>query len=205
MNIAVTGGIGSGKSFVAESLAKMIGAESISADQICRDLLKIGQLGYKEIRKHFAADFFLADGQLNRPLLRKAIFTSDTLRSQLDTLLHPLVHEELLFRCKEAKKKDHNLVVEVPLLLEKGWQDDFDATLVVYADDKTCLKRIMDRDMVSVDDACASIACQMPLPEKCEFADWVIDNSGSYDESLKQLEQLAEELSKSNIFPGKHK
>jgi len=195
MNIAVTGGIGAGKSFVAESLAKMIGAENISADLVCRDLLEMGQSGYKEILKHFSADFFLIDGHLNRSLLRKAIFTNDTLRAQLDALLHPLVREELLFYCKEAKRKDHNLVVEVPLLLEKGWQGDFDATLVVYADDKTCLKRIMDRDMVSVDDARASIVCQMPLPDKCEFGDWVIDNSGSYDDTLKQLEQLVEELS----------
>ncbi|MBL4903158.1 MAG: dephospho-CoA kinase [Desulfocapsa sp.] len=194
MNIAVTGGIGAGKSFVAESLAKMIGAKNISADLVCRDLLEIGEPGYKEIRKHFSADFFLVDGQLNRSLLRKAIFSNDSLRSQLDALLHPLVREELLFYCKEAKKKNRNLVVEVPLLLEKGWQGDFDAILVVYADEKTCLKRIMDRDMVSVDDARASIACQMPLPDKCEFGDWVIDNSGSYDHSLKQLEQLVEEL-----------
>ena len=205
MNIAVTGGMGSGKSFVAEALSKMIGAESISADLVCRDLLEVGNSGYKRMRKNFSADFFLVDGQLNRPFLRKAIFTSATLRSQLDALLHPLVREELLLRCKDAKTKALNLVVEVPLLLEKGWQGDFDATLVVYADDEICLKRIIGRDMVSVDDARASISCQMPLTEKCKLGDWVIDNSGSFDESLKQLEQLVEKITQKVLFKRKRK
>ena len=203
MNIAVTGGMGAGKSFVAGELTKMIGADSVSADSICRDLLAPGQAGYEQLRKQLPSDFFLDDGALNRPYLRKAIFADDILRKKIDDLLHPLVRKELLIRCKRAKKQGQNLVVEVPLLFEKAWQDDFDATLVVYADDETCLKRIVKRDLVSIEDANEAMASQMPLLEKCKLADSVIDNSGSFSETHNKLEQFTQKLSANDLFMGK--
>jgi dephospho-CoA kinase len=202
VNIAVTGGMGSGKSFVAEKLAEILCAESVSADFICRKLLEPGQAAHEEMYKQFSKDFFFENGELNRRYLRKTIFTDALLRQKVDDLLHPLVREELLHRCKVTETKGVNLVIEVPLLFEKGWQRDFDTTLVVYADEETCIKRIIERDLVSTEEAKEGIACQMSLLEKCKLSDWVIDNSGSFSDTLKKLDELKKIICKQS-FCGK--
>ncbi len=205
MNIAVTGGMGSGKSFVAETLAEMLYAENSSADLICRKLLEPGQAVHDEMVKQFSADFFLENGALNRRYLRKKIFTDALLRQKVDDLLHPLVRKEILHRCIVAEARGVSLVIEVPLLFEKGWQRDFDTTLVVYADEETCIKRIKERDLVSIDEAKKGIACQMPLLEKCRIADWVIDNSGSFGATLEKLTEFKQKIPESHLFMRKHR
>jgi dephospho-CoA kinase len=203
VNIAVTGSMGGGKSFVAEKLAKLISAEYISCDLICRKLLEPGQIAHEQMRQEFSADFFMDNGELNRSHLRKEIFTDALLRQKIDDLLHPLVHKDILNKCKKAEKAGDNLVLEIPLLFEKGWEEDFDMTLVVSADDKTCIKRIVKRDRVSSEDARKGVACQMPLFEKCKRADMVIDNSGSFTATLQKLEELQQNISTKNLFIGK--
>lgn len=203
MNIAVTGGMGSGKSFVAENLAEMLCAENVSADLICRKLLEPGQVAHEQMHKQFSADFFLDNGELNRRYLRKTIFADALLRQKVDDLLHPLVREELLYRCEVTETNGVNLVIEVPLLFEKGWQRDFDTTLVVFSDEETCIKRIIERDLVSTEEAKKGIVCQMPLWEKCKLADWVIDNSESFSATHKKLDEFKQQLLISNLFVGK--
>lgn len=196
MNIAVTGGMGAGKSRVAQALAEQLGAMNVSADLLCRGLLEVGTLGYRQIRKTFPDDFFLPDGRINRPVLRKAIFSDRELRVRLDNILHPLVRKELLAHAVVAKTKGIDLVAEIPLLFEKGWQGDFDCSLVVFADAETCMNRIVQRDLVSKDEARESISSQMPLVEKCKLGDRVIDNSGSFDVTLAALRQFVREISR---------
>lgn len=196
MNIAVTGGMGSGKSRVAEALAKQLGAMNVSADLLCRDLLEIGKPGYQQIRKSFSADFFLPNGEINRPALRKAIFSDSEQRERLDNILHPLVRKELIACAASAKAKGIDLVAEIPLLFEKGWQGDFDCSLVVFAEDATCVTRIVHRDLVSRDEAMESMSTQMPLAEKCKLGDRVIDNTGSFDATLVALKQFVREISR---------
>jgi len=205
VNIAVAGGMGSGKSLVVEALANMLGVDTVSADALCKGLLEPGQAAYEKMSKQFSSDFFLTDGELNRPYLRKAIFTDDIVRKTVEDILHPLVREEMLLKCKEAEKHRINLVLEVPLLFEKGWQQDFDTTLVVYADDETCLKRIVARDLVSNEDAKKGIACQMSLMQKCKLADSVINNSGSFSVTLKKLGEFIKILSANKLFMRKYK
>lgn len=203
MNIAVTGGMGSGKSKVAKALARQIGAMSASADSLCRDLLAVGNSGYREVRNFFSEDFFCADGQINRPYLRKIIFSDQTQRAKLDDILHPLVRKELMVLQEVAQDKGVDLVVEVPLLFEKEWQGDFDCTLVVFADDDVCVNRIMHRDQVSKEDAEKSIASQMSLAEKCALGDWVIDNSGSFIVTLQRIGQFKEKALGESLFMRK--
>ncbi len=200
MNIGVTGGMGAGKSKVAKALAEQLGAMSVSADSICRDILAVGRPGYQQMRNNFSADFFSADGSINRPFLRKVIFSDKMQRAKLDGLLHPLVRKELLTLREDAMAKGMDLVAEVPLLFEKGWQSDFDCTLVVYADDEICVNRIMRRDQVSREDAQKSIASQMSLVEKCKLGDWIIDNSGSFAVTLELIERFKEKVSGDSLF-----
>jgi len=203
VNIAVTGGIGSGKSTVAQTLTKEIGAMSASADILCRELLKVGNGGYLQLKKQFPAEFFLSDGSINRPLLRKEIFSNSAQRAVLDGILHPLVRLELRNQAITAASKALDFVAEVPLLYEKGWQDDFDCTLVVFAENDLCVSRVVERDFVSKEDAIEAISTQMSLLEKCEYGDWVIDNSKTFDITFVRLGDFIVELSKNSLFHGK--
>lgn len=198
MNIAITGGMGSGKSKVSRVLCEMLKGTLLSADIVCRDLLSIDCKGWVGLKKIAPAECFLAGGEINRPVLRKAIFADDSFRKQVDDILHPLVRKELQYLCSKTDE-DVPLVVEIPLLYEKGWQDDFDCTIVVYASDEICINRVIQRDLVTRADAMAAIGSQMPLRQKVALADYVVNNSASFVETIEQLEQLVER----HAFSGK--
>lgn len=192
MNIAVTGGMGSGKSMASIELAKLLGAELINVDRVCQTLLQPGGKGMEALQQVAPAACFLEDGSLNRPVLREAIFEDESFRKQVDSVIHPLVRKEVLCYCKKAKKKPNPLVVEIPLLFETGWQTDFDCSLLVYASDEICVKRIMQRDLVNEKAALLSVAAQIPIQEKVQLADFLIDNNGSTAETLDQIAYLVE-------------
>ncbi|WP_167320748.1 dephospho-CoA kinase [Desulfocapsa sulfexigens] len=197
MNIAVSGGMGSGKSFVASTLAELLGANIVSADILCRELLQLGNPGYLRLRECLGDTYFSIDGEIDRAALRKSIFSDSGLRADVDKILHPLVRQKLLDCAAGATRQNVDLVVEVPLLFEKGWQEDFDCTLVVYADVDICVSRIVARDHVSREDALKSISTQMPQSEKCKLGDWVVDNSGSFEETRVALRRIVGEISDS--------
>lgn len=205
MNIAVTGGMGAGKSMVAAALAEQLGAMNVSADSICLDLLSPGNTAYLQVRDAFPVKCFLEDGQLNRPYLRKLIFSDPIQRTKLDDIVHPLVRDELDLFKEAACSRGIDLVAEVPLLFEKGWQVDFDCSLVVFAEENVCLKRIMSRDHVTREKARESFFSQMPLAEKCRHGDWVIDNSGSFSQTQKLIEQFSKKILASSLCSLKRK
>ncbi len=200
MNIGVTGGIGSGKSRVIAALAELLGVVPLSADTICRELLKVGRSAYIQLRTQFGPEFFLKNGELDRPTLRNAIFSDKTLRHELDAVLHPLVRQEILQHTAIAGTNKENSMTEVPLLFEKGWQGDFDYSVVVFASEALCVSRIMKRDLVTEEQARLAICAQMSLEEKCQLGDRVIDNSGSFEKTLAQLKQFISEISKHPLF-----
>ncbi len=191
---------------MAQALAEQLGASSVSADILCRELLEIGNAGYLQMRKSFSDEFFCPNGQVNRTVLREAIFSDSELRAGLDAILHPLVRRKLLDCGVNAKRQGVDLITEVPLLFEKGWQEDFDGSLVVYADRDICVARIVQRDLVAKEDALQGILSQMPLAEKCKRGDWVVDNSGSFAETRVALSGIVNEISSSpSLFYGKRK
>ncbi len=192
MNIAITGGMGSGKSKVSNVLCEMLKGILLSADIVCGDLLCVDCKGWLGLKKIAPAECFLAGGEINRTVLRKAIFADDSFRKQVDDILHPLVRNELQYLCSKTDE-DVPCVVEIPLLYEKGWQDDFDCTVVVYASGEICINRVMQRDLVTRSAAMAAIDSQMPLKQKVVLADYVVNNSASFAETIDQLEHLVEE------------
>ncbi len=196
MIVAITGCIGSGKSSVCKELAKLLSCKVLSADLICRDLLSVGGLGWVQLQKLYGSEFFLADGQLNRPEMRRQLFANDTLRQQLDGILHPMVREEMLEAALMAKKQQYPIVAEVPLLFEKGWQADFDHTVLVFADTVTCVQRIVSRDQVTEEEAMQALATQMPMLEKKQLADTIINNNEQFTATRQQLIQLKTEFLK---------
>ncbi|HIJ91252.1 MAG: dephospho-CoA kinase [Desulfobulbaceae bacterium] len=196
--VAITGGMGSGKSSVAAYLSEIGGATGLNADTICRRLLAPGDSGWLAVRTAFGERFFLPDQTIDRPLLRKVLFEDQEFRLELNTLLHPLVRKEICacieqeidFLAKANSPSQALFVVEVPLLYEAHWEHDFSPVVVVYADEKTCLRRIMLRDRISVAEAEKAIQAQMPLPHKALLADHVIDNSGSWPDTCLQILHL---------------
>jgi len=190
--VAVTGGMGSGKSSVARYLSEISGALFVDADGICRQLLEPGASGWLALRAAFAERFFEADHCLDRVLLRKAIFADDVLRNEVNALLHPLVRNEIhecVMRCGRGGAAQR-VVVEVPLLYEARWQDDFLRVVVVYADSDVCLDRIVARDHVGREEALRSMGKQIPLFQKSVWADHVIYNNGPWSESCLQIHHL---------------
>ena len=186
----ITGGIGSGKSHAAKFLADKFAISFLSADNVVHDLLEPEMPGWEAI-KGLNTLFVNPDQTINKPLLRKKLFENDKLRKNINAAIHPLVKKEI---CSEIIKKTTEtnsfFLVEVPLLYEAGWQDMFDEIIVVYASEKNCITRIMERDKVSYQQAKTSVESQWSLTEKAEMADHVIDNNGSWSDTELQLVHL---------------
>lgn len=178
--IGLTGGMGSGKSSVAEFLA---GGNtpiiSLDADAVCRELLAPGANGWLAFQHEFGTKYLNSDGTVNRKRLRKSIFKESAIRTRLNRLLHPLARMEIQRRITAETLANPNRIclVEVALLFEAHWQMDFDRIVVVYADRETCIHRLMTRDQISRNEAEQGIAAQMPLWRKALSADHVVDNS----------------------------
>lgn len=192
--IGLTGGIGSGKSQVAELLAAMLNCVHIDADEICRRLLEPEAEGWQEISRIFGSKYMTGDGSINRPLLRRDLFSDKELRRKINSAIHPLVKREIIALMDRIIASDSQalVLVEVPLLYEVGWQDLFDTVVVVYADFETCLKRLMERDGLERTTAADEVESQLPLSEKILQADFVVDNSGTLTDTRKQVKHLSE-------------
>lgn len=196
MKIAVTGGIATGKSTVCRVLAQRLDVEALDADQICRDLMEKGQSGWLGIRRIWGERFFDAEGAVDRGLFRETIFAEREIRQKLENILHPLVRDEIERVSREKDLHGEDLVVEIPLLYEVGWQNDFDRVVAVFASDKRCIQRIINRDRTTEQEARKILAAQMPIICKALQADSVIDNSGPWTYTCLQIYRLARFLRK---------
>ncbi|MDD5758425.1 MAG: dephospho-CoA kinase [Desulfobulbaceae bacterium] len=185
--IAITGGIGSGKSRVSRWLAEECHLPLYSADEEVRQLLEPGGQGWHYLRAWLGSEYFTDDGGLLKAKLRQAIFNDVLLRRRVEHDLHPLVLDALN---EKISQSGGACLVEVPLLYEVQWQGRFDSVLLVYADEAVCRARVMARDGVSEDQVNATIRAQIPLAQKRCLADYTIDNSGSWFATLAQLEDV---------------
>lgn len=191
--VAITGGIGSGKSTASRFLAGRYGLPCIDVDRECGKLLLPGRKGWLAMQARFGSAYFRPDHHLDRARLRRDLFADARLRHEIDRLIHPLVREEV-GRLIAGMRASH-VIVDVPLLFEAGWQDDFDRTVVVFADPVSCRRRIAARDQVSDAEAMRALRTQKPLFQKAMMADHVIDNSFCRLLTRLQLVHLAKVLS----------
>jgi dephospho-CoA kinase len=178
--IGLTGGIGTGKSTVAQMFVKL-GAYLIDSDQIARKIVQQGEEGWEKIRQVFGPAYFLPDGQLNRGKLAQLIFRDPQARAQLDQITHPLIRKEIMAKIKEQKSAGlvPVVIVDIPLLYEVGAQHLVDQVVVVFVPPELQLERLMQRDNLTREEAKDRIQAQMSLAEKIEKAQIVIDNSQS--------------------------
>lgn len=197
--IAVTGGIGSGKTTVAVWLSKETALSYINSDHIAKDIFSQDSVALKKLKNIISSKFFLEDGGLDRSALRKAIFEDSNLRWKVNEFSHPLIWERVKKRASKVSSLGaETVIVEVPLLFEAGWDKYFDEIIVVYADPECCLRRLMQRDSLSEEDAFLAISAQKSLVEKALLADHVINNSGEWLDTLLQIKHVG------SILKGKN-
>ena len=189
--IGLTGGIATGKSTVSKILVER-GYEVIDADVVARELQAKGGPVLLELTKTFGATILDADGNLIRGKLGDIIFTDDKARAQVDDIFRPAVRAE--FERRIAQSTAEILFLDVPLLFEAGFDELTQKNLVIKTSKQKQLKRLMDRNDLTVEEAQARINAQMPLDEKVTRADYVIDNEGSLQDLLQQVKNFLEGL-----------
>jgi len=196
IKVAVTGGAGSGKTFVCDRL-KELGAKVISSDALAREAVAKGSPAYKHIANHFGEKILLNNGNLNRQMLRRMIINDDAARRSLETFIHPEITKLMMRKVAHAEKDGERMVlVEGPLLFELGMEDQFNAVIVISAHHKLRVKRLMDRDNVTRREAEELINVQMPDKEKVERARFVVLNNGSKNQLIKSVDLLHKNIVK---------
>src|SRR3972149_970905 len=197
MLIGLTGGIASGKSLVAGEL-KRLGAYLIDADEIAREVVKRGLPAYSEIVKEFGEKILNPDKTINRKELGRIVFSNPELRKRLEQITHPRIRKKIEAETSAIKAKNPKavIVVDAALLIEGGLYKKMDKVIVVYADEKTQIKRLTERDGLAIEDAKNRISSQMPLQEKRKYADFVVENvEGKSKEKIKdEVKTIFEKL-----------
>ena len=187
--LGLTGGIGSGKSMVLSMFANL-GAEVIDADQLAREVVEPGQPALEEIATAFGRDMLMPDGRLDRGKLARIIFAEPVARARLNAITHPRIRERMATEMALRGSRPGLLIVDIPLLYENDRSDTVESVIVVWVDAKTQLRRLTERDGLTPDEARQRIAAQMPLDEKRARADLVVDNSGSRENTRRQVEAI---------------
>ena len=193
MRIGLTGGIASGKSTVARKL-EQLGAFTIDADVLARDVVALGTEGLKAVVARFGNSVLAADGSLDRSVLARVIFADPQARADLNAIIHPLVRERAA-ELEAAAPVGAVVVHVIPLLVETGQQDDFDAVVVVDTTVEEQLRRLTRRDGLTQTEAEQRVAAQASREERLGAATHVIDSSGPVRETMRQVDELWQNLS----------
>lgn len=180
--VAITGGIGSGKTTVANQFAEL-GIEVVDADIIAREVVEPGTPALAAIAAHFGADVIAPDGRLDRRQLRERVFTDPQAKDWLNAQLHPLIRSEMQRQCAAARSPYCLLVV--PLLVENRLTALANRVLVIDVDEATQIERTCRRDGVSREQAEAILAAQASRTERLAAADDVLDNQNGTPEAIK--------------------
>lgn len=191
--IGLTGGIGSGKSTVASRL-KTLGARIVDADKIAREIVEPGEPALAELAEAFDG-VLNADGTLNRAELARQAFATPEATEKLNSITHPRIRERTLERFAQARTDAVPvLVYDMPLLIENGEYKKMDHVLVVDATDEIRIDRLVNSRGLDEDDARRRIAAQISREERLAAADSVVDNSGTRDQLLQQVDTFWEQV-----------
>uniref|UniRef100_A0AAR2J140 Dephospho-CoA kinase domain-containing protein n=2 Tax=Pygocentrus nattereri TaxID=42514 RepID=A0AAR2J140_PYGNA len=199
--VGLTGGIASGKSTVSSQLREL-GCPIIDADVVARKVVEPHSPAYRLVVQHFGQEVLLENGEIDRQKLGHIIFSSPEKRRLLNSITHPEIHKAMLKQILLYFIRGYRFVVlDVPLLFETRRLTRFlNHTVVVYCDPATQLARLMHRDGLSQEEAEQRIAAQMPLNEKRGLASHVIENSGSREDTHRQVFKLHTKLEDSMEF-----
>ncbi|WP_099352026.1 dephospho-CoA kinase [Fredinandcohnia onubensis] len=193
LTIGLTGGIASGKSTVSQ-MFKEAGIVVIDADVIARKVVEVGEEAYEQIVQSFGKDILLPDETIDRQKLGSVVFFNEEKRLLLNSIVHPAVRKQMIKEKEEhLNNGEETVILDIPLLFESKLTALVDHTLLVYVDYETQLTRLMNRNNLSNGEAEARIQSQMPLKDKIQLADAVIDNNGTIEATKDQLHEICKQ------------
>jgi len=197
--VALTGGIASGKSVVAEVLEEL-GCYIHHADKIAHDLMEPEKPAWKKIVAHFGKKILNEDKTINRSRLGKIIFSDEKERCFLNELIHPLVLEKKKEVISRLEKEGHyNIFIsEAALTIEAGFAGFFDKIVMTYCKREVQKKRLMERDGITQKQTMNIIKSQMQPQEKLKYADYIVDTSSSFQSTVEQSERVYRNLMMDN-------
>ncbi len=185
--VGLTGGIASGKSTVSK-IFERLGVKIIDADRIAHDLTRKNTTALRKISELFGASILDQSGKLDRPQLRKIIFNDNLKKQQLESILHPMVYDEV--ERQIGLNSTPYLIIVIPLLFETGGEKYLDRVLVVDCDEDNQVERAIQRDGENASDIETIIATQIPREQRKQLADDVIENNGDVKSLQTQVEKL---------------
>jgi dephospho-CoA kinase len=191
MKLGLTGGIACGKSTVSAMLAER-GAKIVDADQTAREVVLPGEAALEAIVAVFGQAVLNEDGTMNRSALGSIVISDPQRLTQLEAILHPAIRTRMWGRINAYEQEDPNqlIVADIPLLYETGQASLYDEIMVVYVPREIQIERLMSRNSITAEQAEQRIALQMDIEEKRQLANYVIDNSGTLEQTVLQVERF---------------
>ena len=195
--VGLTGGIASGKSTVS-GMFRALGVPVIDADVIAREVVAPGSRALEAIVDAFGEEILTEEKGLNRAGLGEIVFSDPAKKKVLEGILHPEIIAEQDRRLRELEREGRTpvAVVDAAVMIESGSWKRFDSLVVVDCDESQQIGRLRLRNGMNEEEAVRRVNAQMPLSEKVKYADHVIDNRGSIDDTRKQVEELMKLLSR---------
>ena len=196
--VGLTGGIASGKSTVSGML-RDLGVPVIDADLIAREVVAPGSRALEAIVDAFGEEILTEEKSLNRARLGEIVFSDPAKKKVLEGILHPEIIAEQDRRLRDLEREGRTpvAIVDAAVMIESGSWKRFDSLVVVDCDESQQIGRLRHRNAMNEEEAARRVNAQMPLSEKVKYADHVIDNRGSIDDTRKQVEELMKLLSRS--------
>lgn len=194
LRVALTGGIATGKSYCLERFAAL-GASTIDADSLAREVVTVGSPGLAAIVVAFGNGVLAVDGSLDRPALGRIVFADAKARAALEAIIHPEVYQRIREWFANLPSGIGVAIADIPLVFETGHNHDFDAVIVAACAPDEQVRRVTARDGLSVPDARARIAAQWPIEEKVRRASDVIWTDRGFPETDRQVRDVFDRLS----------
>ena len=193
--LGITGGVATGKTTVVDMLAEL-GAAVIDFDILARRVVEPDKPAWKEIVSYFGEQVLQENRELDRKKLSRIVFQDRQKRKKLEGFIHPRTLEEFIKQVADIAQKTPGAIipVDVPLLIELNWQYLFHKIVVVLVSQEKQIERLIKRDNISPEEARNILSAQLPIDEKAGYADFVIDNGDSLQETKAQVEKLWQEL-----------
>lgn len=188
LKVGLTGSIAVGKSYVL-SVLEELGCVTFDADKIAHTVTEPGREAYNVIVREFGEEVLGSDGSIDRRKLGAIVFNDEARRMRLNEIVHPRVKEaqDRLLSEAEARDREGIAVIDAALLIESGGYKRFDKLIVVYCNPETQIERLMQRNLITREDAERRIAAQMSSQEKRRYADFEIDSSGTPEDTRKRV------------------
>ena len=193
--IAITGGIGAGKSTVRR-MFEDLGAFGIDADELARQVVEPGTEGAAMLREAFGPGFFNRNGHLDRGLMAQKVFRDPAAKNTIESILHPLIRKAEKERLEQVRVQQPGAVamVEIPLLAEGGRSKEYDGVVLVTAPENVRVSRLVDAGRYEYNEALARMASQVADGEREKVADWIVDNGRRPEETEKQVKRIYDAL-----------